>query len=157
MKVSRFQHDHSALIADKAHGYERRADAWRTSNSMLDVVGDGGMYSSVEDMLLWMKNFERPTVGAQALKPMQPEAMLDSGKGTGYGMGLGPVQCAGLRGVGHSGSLAGYRTMFLAFPAESTSIVVLCNNGAEEAPRLAQQVAEVLLSSRMDKPPDPLP
>jgi len=65
MKVSRFQHDHSALIANKAHGYERRAGTWHTSNCMLDVVGDGGMYSSVEDMLLWMKNFERPTVGRE--------------------------------------------------------------------------------------------
>ena len=157
MKVSRFQHDHSALIADKAHRYVRRDGAWHTSNSMLDVVGDGGMYSSVEDMLLWMKNFERPTVGEQALKLMQTEAMLDNGKGTGYGMGLGPVQCGGLRGVGHSGNLAGYRTMFLAFPSERTSIVVLCNNGAEEAPRLAQRVAEVLLSSRMDSPPEASP
>jgi len=115
MKVSRFQHDHSALIANKAHGYERRAGTWHTSNCMLDVVGDGGMYSSVEDMLLWMKNFERPAVGARALKLMQTEAILVNGEGTGHGMGLGPVQWRGLPTVGHSGSLAGYRAMFRAF------------------------------------------
>jgi len=154
MKVSRFHHDHSALIANKAHGYQRRAGAWHTSNSMLDVVGDGGMYSSVEDMLLWMKNFERPTVGAQALKLMQTEAILDNGEGTGYGMGLGPVQWRGLRTVGHSGSLGGYRAMFRAFPSEKTSIVVLCNSGEEDASKLVAQVAEVFLSSRMVRPPD---
>jgi CubicO group peptidase (beta-lactamase class C family) len=63
MKVSRFQHDHSALIANKAHGYERRAGARHTSNRMLDVVGDGGMYSSVEDMLLWMRTSNAPPWG----------------------------------------------------------------------------------------------
>jgi hypothetical protein len=116
--------------------------------------GDGGMYSSVEDMLLWMKNFERPSVGAQALKLMQTEAILDNGEGTGYGMGLGPVQWRGLRTVGHSGSLAGYRAMFRAFPSEKTSIVVLCNSGEEDASKLVAQVAEVFLSSRMDRSPD---
>src|SRR4051794_21568657 len=45
--------------------------------------------------------------------------------------------------------------MFLAFPSEKTSIVVLCNSGAEDA--AAKQVAEVFLSSRMDRPPDPSP
>jgi hypothetical protein len=44
----------------------------------------------------------------------------------------------------------GYRTMFLAFPSEKTSIIVLCNNGMEDAAKLAIQVAEVFLSSRMD-------
>jgi hypothetical protein len=154
MQASRFQHDHSALIANKAHGYESRAGAWHTSNSMLDVVGDGGMYSSVEDMLLWMKNFERPIVGAQALKLMQTVATLDNRQGTGYGMGLGSVQWRGLHTVGHSGSLAGYRTMFQTFPSEKTSIVVLCNSGAADASKLTAQVAEVFLSSRMDRPPD---
>jgi len=157
MKVSRFQHDHSALIANKVHGYERRAGEWHTSDCMLDVVGDGGMYSSVEDMLLWMKNFERPTVGEQALKLMQTEVILGNGEGTGYGMGLVRMQCRGLRGVGHSGGLAGYRAMFLAFPSEKTSIVVLCNSSAEDASKLATQVAEVFLSLRMDRPPDPSP
>jgi len=157
MKVSRFQHDHSALIANKAHGYERRAGTWHTSNCMLDVVGDGGMYSSVEDMLLWMKNFERPAVGARALKLMQTEAILVNGEGTGHGMGLGPVQWRGLPTVGHSGSLAGYRAMFRAFPSEKTSIVVLCNSGEEDASKLVAQVAEVFLSSRTVRPPDPSP
>jgi len=154
MKVSRFQHVHSALIANKAHGYERRGGAWHTSNSMLDVVGDGGMYSSVEDMLLWMKNFERPTVGAQALKLMRTESILDNGQGTGYGMGLGPVQWRGLRTIGHAGGLAGYRAMFRAFSSEKTSIVLLCNSGEEDASKLVAQVAEVFLSARMATPSD---
>jgi CubicO group peptidase (beta-lactamase class C family) len=157
MKVSRFQHDHSALVAGKVHGYDKRAGAWHTYDSMLDVVGDGGMYSSVEDMLLWMKNFERPTVGAQALKLMQTEATLDNGKGTGYGMGLGPVHWRGLDTIGHSGMHAGYRTMFRAYPSEKTSIVVLCNSGEVEAWQLVTRVAEVFLASRIVMPANPPP
>jgi hypothetical protein len=73
-------------------------------------------------------------------------------------MGLWPVvRCRGLRGVGHGGGLAGYRTIFLAFPSEKTSIVVLSNSREEDALKMATQVAEVFLSSRMDRPPDPPP
>jgi len=60
----------------------------------LDVVGDGGMYSSVEDMLLWMKNFERPAVGAEALKLMQSEAILDNGKERATGWAWPPCNGA---------------------------------------------------------------
>ncbi|HZC16939.1 MAG TPA: serine hydrolase domain-containing protein, partial [Caulobacteraceae bacterium] len=88
MAATRFQHDHSALVTHKAHGYELRGGEWHVSDSMLDVVGDGGLYSSVEDMTQWMLNFERPIVGAEALALMQAEATRANGMGTGYGMGL---------------------------------------------------------------------
>ena len=60
MRHTRFQHDHAAPIPGRAIGYVRRGANWRIANSMLDVVGDGGMYSTVDDMLRWAAAFERP-------------------------------------------------------------------------------------------------
>ena len=51
MTGSRFQHDHTVAIAEKASGYQGAPTRWVQSNSYLDVVGDGGLYSSVDDML----------------------------------------------------------------------------------------------------------
>src|SRR5262245_35615555 len=64
MKNTRFQHDHSTPIPGRAIGYVRRGQSWRIANSMLDVVGDGGMYSTVDDMLRWAAAFERRVVSA---------------------------------------------------------------------------------------------
>jgi hypothetical protein len=153
MKATRFQHDHSAIVPDKATGYQRASDAWRVSNSMLDVVGDGGLYSSVTDMLRWANNFDAPKVGAQALTTMQTRGRLGSGKEIEYGMGLTPAEYRGLRIVEHGGSLGGYRTEFLRFPAQKMTVICLCNDGTANPSELARQVAQTYLSSEMKAPP----
>src|SRR6185295_1243556 len=83
MAGSRFQHDHTAVVPDKANGYQRRGDRWVVSNSNLDVVGDGGLYSSVDDMLRWLANLDHPVVGAKALGVMRTSARLNDGSPSG--------------------------------------------------------------------------
>jgi CubicO group peptidase (beta-lactamase class C family) len=156
MKSTRFQHDHSALVPGKAFGYQRRDGVWHVSNSMLDVVGDGGLYSTVSDMMHWLANFDDPKVGAKALETMRTAAKLTSGKNIDYGMGLVPARYRGLEMVQHNGGLGGYRTQVLWFPAERFSVVALCNNGSANAGDLANKTAEVYLSSKMTAPPTPV-
>jgi CubicO group peptidase (beta-lactamase class C family) len=153
MKSTRFQHDHTALIPNKAIGYETRDHGWHISNSMLDVVGDGGLYSSIDDMMLWMKNIDSPTMGAKALAVMETPGKLENGTPIDYGMGLQSSDYRGLKVVEHAGSLAGYRTEDLWFPQQQFSVVVLCNNGFAYPPQKARQVAEIFLSAQMQTPP----
>jgi CubicO group peptidase (beta-lactamase class C family) len=130
MDASRFQHDHAAVVPNKAFGYEKRDGEWRTANSMLDVVGDGGMYASLDDMLAWTKNLLSPRIGARAIELMRSPAVLTSGASTGYGMGLQIGAHRGLGTLEHGGGLAGYRTEVLAYPAEGFGVVVLCDDAA---------------------------
>jgi CubicO group peptidase (beta-lactamase class C family) len=154
MKATRFQHDHSALIAGKAFGYQKRDGAWHTSNSMLDVVGDGGLYSTIDDMLRWAANYDEPKVGGRAIPIMQTRTRLNNGKEIDYGMGLAPDEYRGLKTVTHGGALSGYRTSFLRFPDQHTTVICLCNNAEVSPTRLANEVAELYLGSDMkDAPP----
>lgn len=155
METTRFQHDHSSLIPGKAFGYEQRQGGWHTSNSMLDVVGDGGLYSSVSDMLRWVANFDNQKIGAAALKTMRTPAKLSNGTEINYGMGLIPSQYRGLPIVEHGGGLGGYRTEVLWFPARQLSVVCLCNAGTANPGELARKVAAVYLSSEMKAPDGP--
>jgi hypothetical protein len=144
MRNTRFQHDHSVPVPGRAIGYVRQGVTWRIANSMLDVVGDGGMYSTVEDMLQWAAAFERPEF-APLLSRMQQPGTLGDGTaiGIGYGMGLQQQTERGRTVVSHSGSLAGYRTNFAYLPAEKLTILTLCNNATANAVRLTQMVAEL--------------
>jgi CubicO group peptidase (beta-lactamase class C family) len=153
MTSTRFQHDHSALIPGKAYGYEQRDDAWHASNSMLDVVGDGGLYSSVDDMFHWMANFDDHKVGADSLSVMAEPGKLSNGKAIEYGMGLEPTMYRGLKVVDHGGALAGYRTEDMWFPSEHLSVVVLCNDAGANPSQLARSVADVYLKTA----PQPAP
>lgn len=150
MRSTRFQHDHAVPIPSRATGYVRRGETWRIANSLLDVVGDGGMYSTVDDMLRWATAFERPEF-APLLSRMQTPGTLADGRAiaTGYGMGLSAGTYRGVPTVSHGGSLAGYRTMLLRLPAEKLTVVALCNNATANAARLAQMVAELYAPAGM--------
>jgi CubicO group peptidase (beta-lactamase class C family) len=144
MRSTRFQHDHAAPIQGRAIGYVKRNETWRIANSLLDVVGDGGMYSSVDDMLRWATAFERAEF-APLLSRMQTPGTLADGRAiaNGYGMGLSAGTYRGVPTVSHGGSLAGYRTNLLRLPAEKLTVVTLCNNATANAARLAQMAAEL--------------
>jgi CubicO group peptidase (beta-lactamase class C family) len=150
MRHTRFQHDHTVPIPGRAIGYVRRGESWRIANSSLDVVGDGGMYSTVDDMLRWAAAFERPEF-APLLSRMQTPGTLGDGRaiGNGYGMGLGQGTYRGLQTVSHGGALAGYRTSFLRLPSEKLTVVTLCNNATANAGRLTQMVAELFTPAGM--------
>jgi len=149
MTQTRFQHDHTQAVPEKANGYVKNGDGWKVSNSNLDLVGDGGLYSTAGDMLRWIANMDSGKVGAKSVALMRESARLKDGKATGYGMGLSPASYRGLPLVHHGGALAGYRTMTWWFPTEKLGIVISCNNGTARSDELAGKVANVFLDGKL--------
>lgn len=147
-----FQHHHEAPVPEKAHGYEPKGDGWAVSDSSLDVVGDGGLYSNVTDMLKWVANFDSGSVGAASLAQMTVPARTQDGKLTGYGMGLMVGETHGLKVVEHGGALAGYRTADLWLPSEKFGVVVLCNFASADPTHLARRLAALYLPALADAP-----
>lgn len=155
MSNTRFQHDHSNVIPERANGYIRRDNIWRNGNSTLDVVGDGGLYSTLDDMLRWAANFDDGRLAPDLLSRMQTPGTLKDGTPirNGYGMGLGRGEYRGLQTITHGGALVGYRTTFFRVPSEKTTVVCLCNASTASAGRLAQQVAELYIGTAMSAVP----
>jgi CubicO group peptidase (beta-lactamase class C family) len=154
MRSTRFRQDHAAPIPDRATGYTNQNATWRIADSLLDVSGDGGIYSTVEDMLRWAAAFEKPEF-APLLSRMQTPGTLIDGRAiaNGYGMGLTQRAYRGLQTVSHSGGGGGYSTFFLRAPAEKLTVVTLCNNGGAGAGRLAHMVVELYASAAMTASP----
>ncbi|MBA2306406.1 MAG: beta-lactamase family protein [Acidobacteria bacterium] len=165
MSSTRFQHDHSHMVLRRASGYIRQAgtpgargvragvgdNTWYIGNSTLDVVGDGGLYSTLEDMLRWAANFDDGRLAPDLLSRMQAPGALKDGTAikNGYGMGLARSTYRGLETISHGGGLVGYRTMFLRLPAEKTTVVCMCNASTANTGRLAQRVAELYVGHAM--------
>jgi CubicO group peptidase (beta-lactamase class C family) len=157
MNASRFQHDHASVVPAKAFGYAKRGDEWSAASSMLDVVGDGGLYASLEDMLAWAKNLISPRIGAAAIARMQVTETLSGGASTGYGLGLIPRRHRGLVMLEHGGGLAGYRTQLQVYPSQAFGVAVLCNDAAGSPQLLSRRIAEICLADRMAPPADQAP
>ena len=148
MKHSIFRHDHHAAIPGMATGYAMKDGAWQAADDGQDVVGGSGLYSSIDEMLLWAKNFHQPVIGAKALATMQARGVLSTGQQTGYGMGLAPMAYRGLKVIAHNGSVKGYRSSFQVFPDQDFAAIVLCNSGSANPEQMVSRLADTYLADQ---------
>jgi D-aminopeptidase len=95
-----------------------------------EFLGEGGVISSVDDMLRWMAHMDRPHVGSRALwdalwRPHQ----LANGVSTGYGFGLFEGAYRGLRIIHHPGGGMGGSAQMLRAPDLGLDIIIMANRG----------------------------
>jgi CubicO group peptidase (beta-lactamase class C family) len=145
---TRFYDDHTLVVALRVAAYDPGADGkflvdWSTQ---YDIVGAGGLTSTVDDMILWDRNFYENKLGKGALlKEMQTRGVLNNGKQISYALGLEIDKYRGLPTVEHDGALYGYRTAILRFPEQKFSVVCLCNISSVSTSSLTHKVADVYL------------
>lgn len=144
-----FRGDHTVPVPDAANGYQVVGGAYRVSDPESDVIGDGGLYSTVEDLAKWIGNFSTGIVGGrEGVALLQRPARLNGGDSIPYGLGLTIGTYRGLRTISHSGAYGGFRTAMLRFPDQHLSVITLCNVSTA-SPTLAEQVAAVYLGGVM--------
>lgn len=155
MTRTTFRDDHTMLVRDRAYAYESdRADGYRLSIPDFAVVGATSLFTTVEDLAHWNRNFQTAEVGGRSvLEQLQERGTLAGGARISYGLGLAHGMHRGRRTIGHGGTDAGYRSEFLRFPEEDLGVAVLCNIRTADPGRLARDVADVFLPStpRMDR------
>ena len=156
MTHTRFYDDRTLVVPGRVPAYEPREGGgfrvdWSTN---FEKVGDGGLMSSVEDMLQWDRNFYDNKLGkGTLLQEMLTRGVLNNGKQIEYALGLFISRYRGLPIVGHDGALFGYRTALLRFPNQKFSVICLCNLGTSNPGSLVDRVADVYLDGQF--PPDP--
>jgi len=57
MHNTHFHDNHRELVENRADGYAEIDGQWQKNNTNLEVVGDGGVFSTVEDLVTWYNNF----------------------------------------------------------------------------------------------------
>ena len=105
-----------------------------------NVHGNGGLLTTVGDLLTWNENLVTPKVGnAQLIAEMATVGQFNDGKPLDYGLGLFVEDYRGVKNVYHSGSTAGYRAHLNRFPGARRSVAVLCNGRmvTPRGPRIA--------------------
>lgn len=147
MTHTEFRDDHTEVIPQRAVGYQPLGlgGGYRVSQPELDVVGDGGVYSTVNDLAKWDANFGTGRVGGQAgVAMLEAPGKLNNGQVIPYGLGLTIGELRGVKTVAHSGEYAGYESTLLRFPDRGVSVITLCNTSGAPA-TLAEQVGTVVL------------
>lgn len=146
MNATQFRDNHTDLIKNRACGYEPRDVGWSGIMPIYDEVGDGGVWTTVEDHAKWDANFYLPRVGSErAQRLLLSQATLNNGRKMSYALGLFVDTYRGFTLVSHGGVDPGYRAQMLRFPSERLTVAVLANNPAYDVEGLARKIADVYL------------
>ena len=150
MTDTHFHDDHNEIVARRATGYSPTDDGLRINVTTLDMVGDGGVFTTVEDWVAWDRNLESGTVGgAEWVALMHQRGVLNSGDTIPYAFGISHGEHRGLATVGHGGAWVGYRAGMTRYPETGHAFVALCNSSHIDPMGLIAATAEVYLGDRM--------
>jgi CubicO group peptidase (beta-lactamase class C family) len=149
-------------VSQRAYGHSKDGKAWKETDqsSTSATLGDGGIYSSLEDLAKWdealaqhtllSENEMRPALipvkladGAQPKWPADSDRMEGTPAVYGFGWFLDPYR--GHQRMWHYGDTVGFHTYILRFPADHLTVIILCNRTDIDPESLAQKVADRVL------------
>jgi len=149
-------------VAQRAYGHSKQGGEFveTDQSSTSAALGDGGVYSNLEDLEKWDDALTHHTLLSEAaMRPAWTVTRLSDGSATfwptvaggdnlapgkpvsyGFGWFLDPYN--GRTRVWHSGSTQGFRTAIERFTDERLTVIVLANRTDVQAPELALKVAD---------------
>ncbi len=145
-------------VINRAYGHTREGGVWhgQDQSPTSAVLGDGGVYSSLDDLAKWDRALTHHTLLSEAeTKPAITSVKVADGSvqepdGTpaayGFGWFLNPYRDHPR--MWHYGETVGFRTTIQRFVEDKLTIIVLCNRDDVVPANLALRVADLFLSQR---------
>ena len=146
------------MVANRAYGHTHEGGKWREQDQSPTsaVLGDGGVYSSLDDLAKWDRALAHKTLLSQAeIQPATTPVKVADGSvqepdGTpaayGFGWFLNPYEKHSR--MWHYGETVGFRTTIQRFVDDKITIIILCNRDDVVPANLALKVANLFLSPR---------
>lgn len=121
-----------------------------------EMLGEGGIISTVDDMLIWTAHLRRPTVvgNASTWTQMMAVPTLNSGLVSDYALGLESSPYRGTPTISHSGGVIGGACQMLSFPEFELDVVIMTNGRSADPIALAEQIADVVLGDKLGGAPE---
>ena len=130
-------HEQGQVIPGVATSYNAGSDGrFRQMYDNSTIQGAGGIYSTVEDMVKWMRNFSTHTVGSKAtIESLVTPGTLRNGDPIDYALGIVVNETRGVVTWAHGGASAGYRSAMTYLPEHQQGFVFLTNSPANGSPQ----------------------
>jgi CubicO group peptidase (beta-lactamase class C family) len=131
-------------VPNRAFGYApiRSGFGLADHTSTSTVLGDGGVYSSVRDLVAWDRALDTHTlVGARLQQLAWTPAELNDGTRTRYGLGWFIDRDAGGPFVFHRGETSGFSNFIVKYPERKLTVIVLTNRRGGAPEDIAATVA----------------
>lgn len=142
------------LIENRAEGYAPNDQGgWMIARDLGGSTGAGGIYTTVEDLAKWVRNYKTGELGGpEIFEQMSTRYVLNDGSPTGYGFGLFIDEFRGLERIHHGGADTAHRSMVLYFPEIDAAVITQSNN-ATFAGTISDAVATAFFEDHMEELP----
>jgi CubicO group peptidase (beta-lactamase class C family) len=134
MSHTQFRDNISISISDLAVGNIFNADGSRLSTRQIakdyHLVGDGGLYTTLEDLFKWDQNFYHNQLGkgdSHLIEQMYSVQKLNDGNPNDYAFGLVVTTYHNTVEIEHGGGFIGYSSDMARFPEKKLTVIELCN------------------------------
>jgi CubicO group peptidase (beta-lactamase class C family) len=133
-----------STVNHRAFGYTEEVGSWNLTDQdpTSAVLGDGGIYSSIDDLAKW----DAALYDSRLLQPSSLQAAFTPATPTddpvtqyGYGWRITGET------LWHSGESVGFRNVIVRYPKRHSTAVVLTNRNEPEPHRLALQIANTVI------------
>ena len=146
LRNTQWRDDFTRIVKGRAQAYEAGASGFALDMPFENVHGNGGLLTTVSDLLTWTENLQTGKLGGPAfLAAMHQPGVLSNGRTITYASGLMIGDHNGTREVSHTGSTGGYRAWLARYPEKGVATAVLCNVGNANPGALGGQIAAALL------------
>lgn len=132
--------DGGPVVGNRAYGYSESSAGWtRTDQSSTSaVLGDGGIYSSIDDLAKWdAALYDSRLLTEQSRAQMFTPHVTTDEPDVRYGFGW---RITG-ETIWHSGETIGFRNVIVRYPQRHLTVVVLTNRDDPEPYALAKRIA----------------
>lgn len=144
MSSTMFVSSPNTLIADRATGYEDDSGQLTVRPVYWYEMGPGSMYTTVEDISLWMLAMLDPSdEHGETFKIMSQRGLLNNGDSTDYAFGIVHGTDVNLETLSHGGSIPGYRSHMTVYPSLNFGVVVLSNSSDMSPSAITSQIADL--------------
>jgi CubicO group peptidase (beta-lactamase class C family) len=133
----------ASTIRHRALGYAASSSGFRPADQSVTstVLGDGGVYSSLRDLVAWDRALDaRKLIGARLQQLAWTPASLDDGTQTHYGFGWFIERDGHGTRVYHYGDTSGFSNFIIKYPERKTTLIVLTNRQGRTADDIATKI-----------------
>jgi CubicO group peptidase (beta-lactamase class C family) len=145
-------------VPHRAYGHTQTDGTWHETDQSPTsaVLGDGGIYSSIDDLAKWDRALADHTLLTEAemqpaltaVQPTDGPAKSPDGSSVSYGFGWFVDPYKGHKRMSHDGNTIGFRTTIQRFPDDKLTIIILANRSDADPQALALKVADLYLGTK---------
>jgi D-aminopeptidase len=111
-----------------------------------ELAGEGGIVSTVDDMLRWLTHMDQPVIGSAATwATMKTPMRIANGTSTGYGLGLMSDLYRGAATLSHAGNGLGGNSQMIKVPAAGLDVAIMVNRQDVDSRKLANQILDACM------------